>query len=87
MLRRYSLFLLLLASVLGMKAQQYFTLQPSELQIDSVLPHFTFVQPLGPHYADSVYEVSLEYPEFAPMKRRKYFLLSASAGRTRLLIR
>ena len=82
MLRRYSLFLLLLASVLGMKAQQYFTLQPSELQIDSVLPHFAFVQPLGPHYGDSVYEVSLEYPEFAPMKRsevRRYKKIAGDA--------
>ena len=69
--QRYSIIILLLACVLGMPAQQYFTLQPDELKIDSVLPHFTFVHPLGPHYADSVYEVALEYPDFAPMKRRE----------------
>ena len=69
--RRYTLFLFLLVSLLSANAQRYFTMSPDELQIDSLLPHFTFVQPLGEHYADSCYEVALEYPEFVPMKRRE----------------
>ncbi len=52
-------------------AQRYFTLNASDLQIDSVVPHFSFVQELGPAYQDSVYTVSIEYPEFQPMKRRQ----------------
>ena len=34
------------ASVLSAVAQQHFSLRADELQVDSVLPHFTFVQPL-----------------------------------------
>lgn len=69
--RRLSLLLMMLASVLGMSAQQYFTLKPDELRIDSILPTFTSVMPLGVDFADSLYEVSVEYPEFVPMKRRE----------------
>ena len=52
-------------------AQRNFSLTPDELRIDSVVPHFSFVQELGPEYRDSVYTVSIEYPEFQPMKRKQ----------------
>ena len=52
-------------------AQRFFTLTPAELHIDSVVPQFSFVQGLGPDYKDSVYTVSIEYPEFQPMKRKQ----------------
>ena len=52
-------------------AQRFFSLTPAELHIDSVVPHFSFTQELGPEYQDSVYTVSIEYPEFQPMKRKQ----------------
>ena len=63
--------LLLLVLPVAVAAQRTYTLTADELKIDSVLPHFTFHQELGAGYADSVYEVKIEYPEFAPMKRRE----------------
>ena len=72
-MRKRTFFVLLScwASVLSAVAQQHFSLRADELQVDSVLPHFTFVQPLPAGYADSVYSFTIEYPEFAPMKRRE----------------
>lgn len=67
--RTYFLLLLLLGCMLRASAQQYFLLQADQLKIDSVLPQFTFVKELGPAYADSTYEVTIEYPDFVPMKR------------------
>ena len=67
--RTYFLLLLLLGCMLRASAQQYFLLQADQLKIDSVLPQFTFVKELGPDYADSTYEVTIEYPDFVPMKR------------------
>ena len=58
-------------SVLSAVAQLQFSLRTDESQVDSVLPHFTFVQPLPDGYADSIYSFTIEYPEFAPMKRRE----------------
>ena len=52
-------------------AQRYFSLTPAELHIDSVVPQFSFVHELGPDYKDSVYTVSIEFPEFQPMKRKQ----------------
>lgn len=52
-------------------AQRSISLTPAELHIDSVIPHSTFIQELGPDYKDSVYSVSIEYPEFQPMKRKQ----------------
>ena len=58
---------MLLATVLTLSAQRYFNLTAEEVRIDSLLPVFTTVQPLGVNYADSTYEVTIEYPEFIPM--------------------
>ena len=55
----------------GAMSQRFFTLSPDELHIDSVLPQFSFIQELGPDYVDSVYTVSIESPEYHPMKRRQ----------------
>ena len=58
--------MLLLASV-TVSAQRFFNLTADEVRIDSLLPVFTCKQPLGRHYADSVYSVTIAYPEFIPM--------------------
>ena len=66
---------LLLALVAGLlmqataQAQEFFNLTASEVRIDSMLPVFTYQRELGSHYADSVYEVSIEYPEFIDMTK------------------
>ena len=52
---------------LTMSAQRFFNLTAQEVGIDSLLPQFTYAYPVGKHYADSVYSVSIEYPEFIPM--------------------
>ncbi len=54
---------------LSVKAQQFFNLTADEVKIDSVLPVFTHSFDLGPHFADSVYEVKIVYPEFLPLTR------------------
>ena len=66
-MRKYILSLALLAVVMTATAQRYFNLTAEQVRIDSLLPVFTTVQPLGANYADSTYEVSIEYPEFIPM--------------------
>ena len=65
--RRCILNLLLLLVCLGMKAQQFYNLTAQEVRIDSVLPLFTYTQELGARYADSVYTVRIDYPEFIDM--------------------
>ena len=49
------------------KAQGFINLTAQEVRIDSVLPAYTYQKQLGPHYADSIYTVSIEYPEFIDM--------------------
>lgn len=48
-------------------AQSFFNLTAAEVKIDTVLPSFHYSQPLGPAYADSLYEVTIDYPEFIDM--------------------
>ena len=50
-------------------AQHFFNLTAQEVRIDSLLPVFTYKQPLPSGYADSVYNVTIQYPEFVPMSR------------------
>ena len=45
----------------------FFNLTAQEVRIDSVLPLFTYTRELGAGYADSVYTVSIDYPEFIDM--------------------
>ena len=61
--------LTLLLLCLQGKAQGFFNLTAQEVRIDSVLPSFTYQKSLGPHYADSIYTVSIEYPEFIEMSK------------------
>lgn len=60
---------LLLSLCLLTEAQEFINLSAQQVRIDSLLPVFTFQKPLGLHYADSVYTVSIEYPEFIDMSR------------------
>ena len=48
-------------------AQRFFNLTAPEVRIDSVLPRFGCSIPLGEHYQDSLYTVSIAYPEFIKM--------------------
>ena len=57
----------LLACCLMANAQRFFNLTAEEVEIDSLLPVFTYAYPVGSHYADSVYSVSIAYPEFITM--------------------
>ena len=57
----------MLVLMLRASAQGFFNLTAEEVKIDSVLPRFGYSQLLGPDYADSVYTVSIDYPEFIDM--------------------
>ncbi len=57
----------LLACCLMANAQRFFNLTAQEVEIDSLLPVFTYAYPVGAQYADSTYSVSIAYPEFIPM--------------------
>ena len=58
----------LLVLALPAKAQQrFFNLTADEVKVDSVLPHFLYSIPLPENYQDSVYTVSVKYPEYMDM--------------------
>ena len=63
------ILLLLLASCFGANAQRFFNLASSQVKVDSVLPEFTYAIPLYDNYDDSLYTVSILYPEFIDMTR------------------
>lgn len=63
------ILLLLLASCFGANAQRFFNLASSQVEVDSVLPGFTYAIPLYDNYDDSLYNVSILYPEFIDMTR------------------
>jgi hypothetical protein len=61
------------------EAQAIFDLTASQVKIDSLLPVFTWQKQLGPRYMDSVYTVSIAYPEFINMSEadiRRYERIS-----------
>lgn len=67
--------LVLLLTCGGAQAQRFFNLTAQEVRIDSVLPQFSYSVDLDGNFADSVYTVSLLYPEYFPMSAgdiRKY---------------
>ena len=79
MRKRSLLFFLLLCAVLRAGAQEFVNLTASEVRIDSLLPVYHCNIPLGEHYADSVYTVSIDYPEFVEMSKadiRRYEVIS-----------
>ena len=59
--------LLCCCNIMGSSVQKFFNLTADEVKIDSVLPHFACSLPLGGAWADSVYTVKIEYPEFYEM--------------------
>ena len=61
------LAILLFAGLATADAQRFFNLTAEELRIDSVLPRFGCSIPLGEQYADSIYDVSILYPEYYDM--------------------
>lgn len=63
------ILLLLLASCFGANAQRFLNLASSQVEVDSVLPEFTYAIPLYDNYDDSLYTVSILYPEFIDMTR------------------
>ena len=68
MIRRYIIIGIgLLLASLTASAQRFFNLTAAEVRVDSLLPVFSYKHPLGSHYADSLYTVSISYPEYIPM--------------------
>ena len=68
MVKKYSLMFAFLLCAMMMNAQQkFFNLTAEEVKVDSILSVFTHSFPLGENYADSVYTVSILYPEFIDM--------------------
>ena len=63
------LFLLLatIAWAADCAAQEFFNLTAAQVRIDTVLPRFGHSLTLPPDYADSIYSVAIEYPEFVDM--------------------
>ena len=61
--------LLLLLIGLTANAQRFFNLTADEVRIDTLLPSFQYAYPLDEHYADSIYSVSIAYPEFIDMSK------------------
>lgn len=69
MKKRILLLVGMLCSLMQMGAQRFYNLTAQDVRVDSVLPSFTCRIPLGEAYADSVYRVSIAYPEFIDMTR------------------
>ncbi|MBQ7421926.1 MAG: type IX secretion system sortase PorU [Prevotella sp.] len=66
---RYVIGVLLLFACLSTQAQKFFNLTADDVRIDSVLPRFAYAMYLGDNYADSIYEVSIKYPEYIDMSK------------------
>ncbi len=80
-MRKAILFILLLWSVTLSAYEHFVYLTTDDVQIDSVIPHVGYSLPLPQNYQDSVYTVSLVYPEYidmAPSDIEKYKRLSES---------
>ena len=69
MRRLLFLLALLLCFVSRMEAQEFVNLTADEVRVGERLPVWFHEFPLGPNYADSVYRVSIEYPEFIDMSK------------------
>ena len=75
-----AILLMMLVLTAPVSAQQFFNLTADEVRIDSVLPRFHHAVDLGPDYADSVYTVSIQYPEFIDMSSADVARLKAIAA-------
>ena len=68
MTKRYILILAaIMCGVINIAAQGFHNLTAEQVKIDSILPKYCYSLPLGANYADSVYSVAIEYPEFINM--------------------
>ena len=67
MKRIFSLIVALMTLSLTTQAQTFYNLTADEVKIDSVIPHFVRSFPLPENYEDSVYTVSIAYPEYIDM--------------------
>ena len=79
MRRLLFLLALLLCFVSRMEAQEFVNLTADEVRVGERLPVWFHEFPLGAGYADSVYSVSIDYPEFIDMSEadiRRYHDLS-----------
>lgn len=66
--RRLLFWLFLLVAVTAnAQRQRFFNLTVEDIEIDSLLPQFTYAIPVGENYADSVYQLEIRYPEFIDM--------------------
>lgn len=48
-------------------AQGFFDLTAEQVKIDTLLPRFAYSHKIGCNYRDSIYDVTIEYPEFVDM--------------------
>ena len=64
---KYIVVILFVLLALPIEAQKFFNLTAEEVKVDSVLPQFVYSQPLGENYQDSLYTVTLKYPEYMDM--------------------
>lgn len=63
-------------------AQNFFNLTADEVKIDSLLPVFTHLKELDGSFQDSLYSVSIDYPEFVPMTEtdiRRYHAITSDS--------
>ena len=66
----FPLVLLMLLLPFKVKAaERFFNLTYEQVKIDSVLPNFSYNIPLSGNYQDSIYTVTLLYPEFIDMSK------------------
>lgn len=61
------MLLMALCATLQVKAQSFYNLTAEQVKIDSLLPYFNYSREIGYSYADSMYEVRIEYPEYIDM--------------------
>ena len=67
---RFTLGLLLLLLGQQAVAQRFFNLTYDQVRVDSLMPHFGYSIPLQGHWQDSLYTVSIVYPDFVEMTPR-----------------
>lgn len=69
--RRLLFWLFLIVAVTAnAQRQRFFNLTVEDIEIDSLLPQFTYAIPVGENYADSVYQLEIRYPEFIDMSKQ-----------------
>ena len=74
------LFYLFIFLPLFTHAQRFYNLTAEEVAIDTLLPHFGCTIPLGDRYQDSIYTVSIAYPEFIDMTKGDIARYNAISG-------